>query len=57
MVTNDLLSCVLPVEEFPEINSRAVSSAHCEDAAHSLAQRERGSDMSDNTPKQSRSVS
>jgi hypothetical protein len=27
MVPNDLLSCVLPVEEFPEINSRAFSSA------------------------------
>jgi hypothetical protein len=33
MLPNDLLSCVLPVEEFPEINSRAFSSAHCEHAA------------------------
>jgi hypothetical protein len=32
-VTNDLLSCVLPVEGFPEINSRTFSSTHCEDAA------------------------
>ena len=36
MVPNDLLSCVLPVEEFPEINSRAFSSAHCEHAAPKL---------------------
>ena len=27
MVPNDLLSCVLPVEEFREINPRAFSSA------------------------------
>jgi hypothetical protein len=33
MVPNDLLSCVLPVEEFPEINPGPFSSAHCEHAA------------------------
>ena len=36
MVPNDLLSCVLPVEEFPEIDSRAFSSAHCEHAPPNL---------------------
>ena len=36
MVPNDLLSCVLPVGEFPEINSRSFSSAHCEHAAPKL---------------------
>lgn len=33
MVPNDLLSCVLPVEKFPEIKSRAFSSVRCEHAA------------------------
>jgi hypothetical protein len=36
MLPNDLLSCVLPVEEFREINSRAFSSAHCEHAVPNL---------------------
>jgi hypothetical protein len=36
MAPNDLFSCILPVEEFPEINSRAFSSAHWEHAAPKL---------------------
>jgi hypothetical protein len=36
MVPNDLLSCVLPVEQFRKINSGAFSSAHYEHAAPKL---------------------
>ena len=55
MVTNDLLSCVLPVEGFPEINSRTFRPLTVKmrrktlgrtpsGVRLSLAQRERGSD-------------